>query len=92
MLDSDLANLYGVEPKVMNQAVKRNIVCFLSYFMFQLTNDEWKALRSQIVTSNNNRGGIEKNDKRVNEIIIALNNLIVYPPESKKIGFNAGDS
>jgi len=57
MLDSDLAALYGVEPKVMNQAVKRNIGRFPSDFMFQLTNDEWESLRSQIVTSNNNRGG-----------------------------------
>jgi hypothetical protein len=151
MFDSDLAGLYGVEPKVMNQAVKRNIGRFPSDFMFQLTNDEWKSLRSQIVTSNNNRGGrryapyvfkeqgvsmlssvinseraievninimrtfvklrhyvlsksdtneqiaelrkllmlyIEKNDKRVNEIIIALNNLIEQPPKTKKIGFN----
>jgi phage regulator Rha-like protein len=51
------AALYGVEPKVMNQAVKRNIRRFPSDFMFQLTNDEWTSLRSQIVTSNNNRGG-----------------------------------
>jgi hypothetical protein len=155
MLDSDLATLYGVELRSLNQAVKRNIGRFPLDFMFQLTNDEWDSLRSQIVTSNSNdkgnslrsqfvisksnRGGrryapyvfteqgvsmlssvinseraievninimrtfvqlrhyvlsksdtneqiaelrkllmlyIEKNDKRVNEIIIALNNLI----------------
>jgi phage regulator Rha-like protein len=57
MLDSDLSDLYGVELKVMNQAVKRNIGRFPSDFMFQLTNDEWDCLRSQNVTSNNNRGG-----------------------------------
>jgi hypothetical protein len=51
------AALNGFEPKVMNQAVKRNIGRFPFDFMFQLTNDEWKSLRSQIVTSNNNRGG-----------------------------------
>ena len=50
MLDSDLAALYGVELKVMNQAVKRNIMRFPSDFMFQLTEEEWKKLRSQIVT------------------------------------------
>jgi hypothetical protein len=151
MLDSDLADLYGVELKVMNQAVKRNIGRFPSDFMFQLTNDEWNSLRSQIVTSKSSRGGrryvpyvfteqgvsmlssvlnseraievninimrtfvklrqyvlfksdtdeqiaelrkllmlyIEKNDKRVNEIIIALNNLIEQPPKTKRIGFN----
>jgi len=158
MLDSDLAVLYEVELKAMNQAVKRNIGRFPSDFMFQLTNDEWDSLRSQFVTSKSNRGGrryipyvfteqgvsmlssvinseraievninimrtfvklrqyvhsksdaneqiaelrkllmlyIEKNDKRVNEIIIALNNLIEQkereqPPKTRRIGFNAG--
>ncbi len=55
MLDSDLAKLYGVETKVLNQAVKRNIQRFPTDFMFQLTKDE--CLRSQIVTSNGGRGG-----------------------------------
>lgn len=55
MLDSDLAKLYGVETKVLNQAVKRNIQRFPVDFMFQLTKDE--CLRSQIVTSNGGRGG-----------------------------------
>jgi hypothetical protein len=152
MFDSDLASLYEIELKVMNQAVKRNIDRFPSDFMFQLTDKEWNSLRSQFVTSNskNNRGGrryvpyvfteqgvsmlssvinseraikvninimrtfvqlrhyvfdksgtneqiaelrkllmlyIEKNDKRVNEIIIALNNLIEKPPKTKRIGF-----
>lgn len=50
MLDSDLAMLYEVETKVLNQAVKRNIERFPSHFMFQLTKDEWQNLRSQIVT------------------------------------------
>jgi hypothetical protein len=57
MLDSDLSDLYGVELKTMNQAVKRNIGRFPSDFMFQLTNGEWNSLRSQIVTSKNSRGG-----------------------------------
>jgi phage regulator Rha-like protein len=151
MLDNDLAALYGVELRSLNQAVKRNITRFPLDFMFQLTNDEWDSLRSQIVISKSNRGGrryapyafteqgvsmlssvinseraievninimrtfvqlrhyvfsksdtneqiaelrkllmlyIEKNDKRVNEIIIALNNLIEQPPKTKRIGFN----
>ena len=53
MLDSDLAMLYEVETKVLNQAVKRNIKRFPSNFMFQLTKDEWHSLRSQIVTFRN---------------------------------------
>ena len=53
MLDSDLAALYGVELKVMNQAVKRNIKRFPSDCMFQLTDEEWKKQRSQNVTFKN---------------------------------------
>ncbi|MDP8226027.1 MAG: ORF6N domain-containing protein [Candidatus Celaenobacter polaris] len=51
MLDSDLAELYVVETRVLNQAVKRNIERFPSDFMFQLTNDEWENLKSQTVIS-----------------------------------------
>ena len=54
MLDSDLARLYGVETKALNQAVKRNIQRFPEDFMFQLTKEE--CLRSQIVTLNTSRG------------------------------------
>ncbi|MDR4499691.1 MAG: ORF6N domain-containing protein [Candidatus Scalindua sp.] len=50
MLDRDLALLYGVETKVLNQAVKRNKGRFPEDFMFQLTKDEYNSLRSQIVT------------------------------------------
>ena len=51
MLDKDLAEMYGVEVKVLNQAVKRKIQRFPDDFMFQLSNHEWKNLKSQIVTS-----------------------------------------
>jgi hypothetical protein len=153
MLDSDLAQLYQVETKVLNQAVKRNTGRFPDDFMFQLNAEEWKTLRSQIVTSNNaeRRGGrrvapyvfteqgvamlssvinsdraiainikimrvfiqmrqyalsqsgsneqimelrrllllyIERNDKRVDDIIKALNSFIATPPPvTKPIGF-----
>ena len=50
MLDRDLAELYGVETKVLNQAVKRNIERFPEDFMFKLNKGEWVLLRSQIVT------------------------------------------
>jgi phage regulator Rha-like protein len=159
MLDRDLADLYGIELKVMNQAVKRNIRRFPSDFLFQLTDEEWKNLRSQIVTFNkdtrkykpyafteqgvsmlssvinseraidvniniirafvklrhyvltksdtneqiaellkllmvymeNTDYKLSKHDKTVEQIIIALNNLIEKPPKTKRIGFNAGD-
>ena len=51
MLDSDLARLYQVETKVLNQAVRRNIKRFPEDFMFQLNNKEFANLKSQIVTS-----------------------------------------
>lgn len=51
MLDRDLAELYGVETKVLNQAVKRNISRFPEEFMFKLTNKEAKILISQYVIS-----------------------------------------
>jgi hypothetical protein len=151
MLDSDLAFLYEVEPKRLNEAVKRNISRFPEDFMFQLKKGEFtevvancdhlqnlkyrptlpyvfteqgvamlaavlnsqKAIDVNIqimraftqlrnyvfnnYTLNEQIGDlrkllmlyIEKNDKRVNEIIIALNNLIEQPPKTKKIGFNA---
>jgi hypothetical protein len=54
MLDSDLAKLYGVETKRINQSVKRNISRFPEWFMFQLTYSEWENLRSHIVTSSEN--------------------------------------
>ena len=58
MLDRDLAELYGVETKVLNQAVKRNIERFPQRFMFQLNDNEYSFLRSQIVTSKTEtRGG-----------------------------------
>ena len=53
MLDSDLARLYGVETKVLNQSVKRNIKRFPTNFMFQLNKEEWRNLRSQFVTFSN---------------------------------------
>ena len=58
MIDRDIAGLYGVETKVLNQAVKRNITRFPDEFMFQLTRDEIENLKSQFVTSS--WGGIRK--------------------------------
>ncbi|MDR2718127.1 MAG: ORF6N domain-containing protein [Treponema sp.] len=151
MLDSDLAYLYEVEVKQLNQAVKRNIKRFPGDFMFQLKKHEFievvtncdhlqnlkfrstlpyvfteqgVAMLAAVLNSqkaidvniqimrafiqlrnyvfNNNTlyeqiGDlrkllmlyIEKNDKRVSEIIIALNNLIEQPPKTKTIGFRA---
>ncbi|HEX5024897.1 MAG TPA: ORF6N domain-containing protein [Agriterribacter sp.] len=55
MLDHDLAELYEVQTKVLNQAVKRNNTRFPKDFMFRLTAKEWKSMRSQIVTASQNK-------------------------------------
>ena len=58
MLDRDLAELYGVETKVLKQAVRRNIKRFPPDFMFELTKEELKNWRSQFVTSNSIKMGL----------------------------------
>ncbi|MEI8348275.1 MAG: ORF6N domain-containing protein [Pseudomonadota bacterium] len=57
MIDSDLANLYEVPTKRLNEQVKRNFHRFPHDFMFQLTNAEFESLRSQFATSKQGRGG-----------------------------------
>jgi len=153
MLDSDLAQLYAVEVKQLNQAVKRNIKRFPGDFLFRLTKTEFAEvvtncdhlqnlkyrstmpyafteqgiamlsgllnseiavkvniqimrtfvqLRHYVLEQNVSEQiaelrkllllYIEKNDKRVNDIIIALNNLIAKPVQTKRIGFNADNN
>ena len=58
MLDRDLAILYGVETRALNQAVRRNADRFPDDFMFQLTSEEFENLKSQIVISS--WGGVRK--------------------------------
>jgi len=156
MLDRDLAELYGVKVWRLNEAVKRNLKRFPPNFMFQLTDDEWNNLRSQIAIFNqdirkykpyaftehgilmlssvlnsdvaieiniqimkifvrmrqyvieqsskdtridelskllmlhieNNDNKFTEYDEAINQIILALNNLIEQPKETKKIGFD----
>ena len=54
MLDSELAKLYQVETRTINQKVKRNIERFPESFCFKITKTEWENLKSQIVISNSN--------------------------------------
>lgn len=60
MLDAELAALYGVPTKALNQAVKRNRLRFPADFMFQLTREEHAALRSRSVTAKAGRGRYRK--------------------------------
>lgn len=58
MLDRDLAELYGVETKVLKQAVKRNLMRFPYDFMFEMSKDELEIWRSQFVTSKSDAKGL----------------------------------
>ena len=60
MIDRDLAKLYGVEIRTLNQAVRRNLKRFPEDFMFQLTAKEFENWKSQIVMSNTERMSIRK--------------------------------
>lgn len=60
ILDSDLAGLYGVETRRLNEQVRRNIDKFPEDFMFQLTKEEFGNLKSQIATSSSGWGGRRK--------------------------------
>jgi hypothetical protein len=72
MLDRDLAEMYGVLTKALNQAVKRNIDRFPSDFMFQLTNEETQNWKSQIVTSNSIKMGMRRNPYAFTELGVAM--------------------
>jgi hypothetical protein len=60
MIDRDLAELYGVDTRILNQAVKRNLKRFPDDFMFQMTREELEKWKSQIVISNVEKMGIRK--------------------------------
>jgi hypothetical protein len=60
LIDRDLAELYGVETRILNQAVKRNLKRFPDDFMFQMTKEEFEIWKSQIVISNRDRMGLRK--------------------------------
>jgi hypothetical protein len=72
ILDRDLAMLYGVETRTLNQAVKRNIKRFPPDFMFQLTAEEMKNWKSQIVISNQEKMGIRRRPYAFTENGVAM--------------------
>lgn len=72
ILDRDLAMLYGVETRTLNQAVKRNIKRFPPDFIFQLTAEEMKNWKSQIVMSNQEKMGIRRRPYAFTENGVAM--------------------
>jgi len=86
MLDFDLAEMYGVETKILNQSVKRNIERFPDDFMFQLTNQEFTILKSQIVTSS--WGGSRKNPNAFTEHGVSMLSGILRSPIAVQVNIN----
>lgn len=72
VLDRDLAEMYGVETRALNQAVKRNTDRFPVDFMFQLTDEETEIWKSQIVMSNSIKMGVRRNPYVFTELGVAM--------------------
>ena len=84
MLDSDLAELYGVEVKVLNQAVKRNQDRFPDDFMFQLTADEYANLRRHLGSSST-RGGRRYPPYAFTEQGVAMLSSVLSSPRAVQV-------
>ena len=86
MLDCDLAELYGVETRALNQAVKRNTDRFPEDFMFRLNKNEWTFLKSQIVISN--RGGDRALPYAFTELGIAMLSSVLRSKTAIQVNIN----
>jgi hypothetical protein len=84
MLDSDLANIYGVETRVLNQAVSRNPDRFPKDFAFRLNKNEWEDLKSQSVTSSSKHGGRRKLPYVFTEQGVAMLSSVLNSKEAVK--------
>lgn len=82
LLDADLAELYGVETRVLVQAVKRNLERFPDDFMFQLTKQEFNYLRSQSVTSSLSHGGRRTLPYAFTEQGVAMLSSVLKSPQA----------
>lgn len=85
MIDRDIAELYGVETKVLNQAVKRNIERFPENFMFQLDEIEFKNWRSQFVTSNSDKMGLRRPPYAFTEQGVAMLSAVLKSETAIKV-------
>ena len=85
MLDSDLSALYGVDVKILNQAVKRNRARFPPDFMFQIDAREAAALRSQIVTAKPGRGGRRSLPYAFTEQGVAMLSSVLRSPRAIRV-------
>lgn len=85
MIDSDLAKLYGVETKRLNEQVRRNLERFPSDFMFQLTVNEFEVLKSQFATSKRGSGGKQKQPLVFTENGVAMHSSVLSTPPAIQV-------
>ena len=88
MIDRDLAKLYGVETKVLNQAVKRNIERFPLDFMFQMNDEEFTNWKSQIVTSNSIKMGLRRKPYVFTELGVAMLSSVLKSPSAIQVNIS----
>ncbi len=88
MLDSDLARLYGIETKQLNRQVRRNLSRFPEDFMFQLNAQEYKSLKCQIGTSNDGRGGKQKQPLVFTENGVAMLSNVLNSENAIKVNIS----
>ena len=88
LLDRDLAELYNVETRALNQAVKRNIDRFPEDFMFVMTDDEMNAWKSQIVMSNSIRMGMRRPPVVFTELGIAMLSSVLRSETAIQVNIN----
>ena len=88
MLDRDLAEMYGVETRALNQAVKRNIDRFPSDFMFQLTDEETEIWKSQIVITNSIKMGFRRNPFAFSEMGVAMLSRVLHSDTAIHVNIN----
>jgi len=88
MLDSDLAKLYGVQTKRLNEQVRRNIDRFPNDFMFQLTKDEHENLKSQIATSSLDWGGKRKQSLVFTENGVAMLSSVLKSKQAVQVNIS----
>ncbi len=88
MLDSDLAMLYGVETKRLNEQVRRNIDRFPEDFMFQLTAEEHEFLKSQFATSKVGRGGKQKQPLVFTENGVAMLSSVLKSKQAVQVNIS----
>jgi hypothetical protein len=88
LIDSDLANLYGVETKRLNEQVRRNIDRFPEDFMFQLTTQEYEFLKSQIATSKLGSGGKQKLPLVFTENVVAMLSSVLNSKQAIRVNIS----